>query len=207
MKTSVQPIQARGGRDIVGWQPLLESKQGTRSRNLSPLGRALSLVVGSTALAAGLRLRGPFRWVLLMAGAIGWRRALSGHCGLYQRLGASSHEDPPHASVHESVTIALPRKDVERLWSEQAPGLLGPLYGAAVRPHFIDAPGGRGTEVTLVASLPVRAGAVDLFLGILRGQTPAGQLHEILRRFKARLEAGEVPALGPPVPPPGRFLV
>ncbi|HEX2573187.1 MAG TPA: YgaP-like transmembrane domain [Polyangia bacterium] len=201
-------IQTNGAWDPAGWQPLLEAKQGSRSQNLGPFARTLSVVVGSAALAAGLRLRSPLRWALVVAGAFGLRRGVTGHCALYEKLGASSYEHPPHASVHESVTIAHPRADVERLWALQAPGLLGPLYGKDVRVHFADAPGGQGTEITLMATVPVRSGA-ELLFGVLRGRTPAGQLHDVLRRFKARIEAGEVPALAPPVPTDkagGRFL-
>jgi uncharacterized membrane protein len=217
MGTSIQSMgqamgQAMGRREVAGWQPLLEAKQGVRSQNLGPLARALSLVVGGTALIAGLRFRGPLRWALLAAGAFGWRRGVTGHCSIYQMLGASSHESAPHASVHESVTIACPREEVERRWHEQAPGLLGPLYGTEVQAHFASAPGERGTEVTLVATLPARAGVLDLLLDKVSGRAPQGRLRDVLRRFKARLEAGEVPALGPPVPTgpmskiTGRFL-
>ena len=71
--------------------------------------------------------------------------------------------------VRRSVTVALRRDEVEERWRAEAEP---PLASAAVR--FEHAPGDRGTEIHVVAD------------------APAADVERALRRFKQRLEAGEV---------------
>jgi uncharacterized membrane protein len=59
--------------------------------------------------------------------------------------------------------------------------------------HFIDAPGNRGTEVTVVLRYDSPAGQVGDALARLFQKSPKDQIHEDLRRFKQLAEAGETP--------------
>jgi uncharacterized membrane protein len=58
--------------------------------------------------------------------------------------------------------------------------------------HFRDAAGGRGTEVAVELQYSPPGGTVGAFVAKLFGEEPSQQIHEDLRRLKARLEAGVV---------------
>jgi uncharacterized membrane protein len=85
--------------------------------------------------------------------------------------------------VRKAVTINRPREDVERAWAE-AERLRAKLDGASVR--FDAAPADRGTE--LVVELRDDAPLAQKLLG----RDLATQLADDLRRFKQRVETGEV---------------
>jgi uncharacterized membrane protein len=71
--------------------------------------------------------------------------------------------------------------------------------------HFEPATGGRGTVVRVILEYRPPAGAVGAAVAKLFGEEPAQQVHEDLRRFKQRMEAGEVPTVeGQPVGRAGR---
>jgi uncharacterized membrane protein len=59
--------------------------------------------------------------------------------------------------------------------------------------RFEPAPGGRGTVVRVDLEYYPPAGVIGAAVAKLFGEEPAQQIHEDLRRFKQRLEAGEVP--------------
>jgi len=66
--------------------------------------------------------------------------------------------------------------------------------------HFKDAACGRGTEVKVELKYLPPGGAVGAFSARLFGEDPAQQIHNDLRRLKARIEAGVVPqTAGQPV--------
>ena len=75
---------------------------------------------------------------------------------------------------------------------------------------FRDAPGGRGTEVRVVMEYRPPAGKLGAAVAGLAGEDPDRQVREDLRRFKQRMEAGEVattegqPSGRDPVPGEGR---
>lgn len=73
----------------------------------------------------------------------------------------------------QAITLKAPLEMVEAAWVEWCIGqdTLGPNY--AVR--FEPAPGARGTEVHVLSDLS------------------AGSVREVLRKFKQRLETGEIP--------------
>jgi uncharacterized membrane protein len=58
--------------------------------------------------------------------------------------------------------------------------------------QFRDAPGGRGTEVKVVMEYRPPAGKLGATVAGLAGENPDRQVREDLRRFKQRMEAGEV---------------
>jgi uncharacterized membrane protein len=59
--------------------------------------------------------------------------------------------------------------------------------------RFRAAPGGRGTEVTVSLEYSPPLGQVGALLATIFGEEPGTQIREDLRRFKALMEAGEVP--------------
>ncbi|HJU64046.1 MAG TPA: hypothetical protein VJ596_00150, partial [Gemmatimonadaceae bacterium] len=64
--------------------------------------------------------------------------------------------------------------------------------------RFVDAPGGRGTEVHVTATVRPPGGAVGKLVAKFFGEDPDRQVREDLRRFKQVMEAGEVPRGGAP---------
>jgi uncharacterized membrane protein len=59
--------------------------------------------------------------------------------------------------------------------------------------RFSPAPGDEGTEVTVTLEYNPPAGKLGAWLAKLSGEEPAQQVAEALRRFKALMEAGEIP--------------
>ncbi len=59
--------------------------------------------------------------------------------------------------------------------------------------RFAPAPGDEGTEVTVTLEYNPPAGKLGAWFAKLSGQEPAQQVTEALRRFKALMEAGEIP--------------
>jgi uncharacterized membrane protein len=59
--------------------------------------------------------------------------------------------------------------------------------------RFIPAPGARGTIVSVTMQYDPPAGRVGLTLATLLGESPAHDVREDLRRYKALLETGEIP--------------
>jgi uncharacterized membrane protein len=89
-------------------------------------------------------------------------------------------------SNHAAITVHRPRQEVERLWhspeykSDYIAGL-----GAGL--SFADAPGDRGTEIHVELDRsrnPVQK---------LRGTRKSAKVKDELRRFKQRVETGEIP--------------
>ncbi len=61
------------------------------------------------------------------------------------------------------------------------------------RVRFVDAPGGRGTEVHVELTYAPPAGRVGAAVARLLGEEPRVQIEDDLRRLKDILEAGEIP--------------
>jgi uncharacterized membrane protein len=59
--------------------------------------------------------------------------------------------------------------------------------------HFDESTGGRGTTVRVVLEYQPPAGRIGQLVAKLFGEEPETQVREDLRRFKAMMEAGEVP--------------
>lgn len=71
--------------------------------------------------------------------------------------------------------------------------------------RFEPAPGDEGTEVTVALEYDPPGGTIGALLAKLSGEEPAQQVEEALRRFKALMEAGEIPTTeGQPVGEPQR---
>ena len=83
-----------------------------------------------------------------------------------------------------AITVDRARAEVQRLWESPEFRLPHLPDGAAVT--FADAPGDRGTEIHVDLGK-------DSFLGKLTGAAPLAKVKDDLRRFKQRVETGEVP--------------
>jgi uncharacterized membrane protein len=96
-------------------------------------------------------------------------------------------------TTHAAITVNRPREEVERLWNDreyrsQYVVDLGPTVS------FADAPGGRGTEihVELSGSGDAASKLPSPFQKLVSAPTLA-KVKDELRRFKARVETGEIP--------------
>jgi uncharacterized membrane protein len=71
--------------------------------------------------------------------------------------------------------------------------------------HFKEAPGGRGTEISLEILYSPPGGTLGAFAAKLFGEDPAARIRSDLKRVKARLEAGVLPGTdGQSVGPKGQ---
>ena len=101
---------------------------------------------------------------------------------------------PGGKSVEWDAEITDERED--ELISWRAVGQADVPNEGSVR--FIDAPGGRGTEVHVTATVKPPAGQLGKLVAKLFGEDPDRQIREDLRRFKQVMEAGEVARGGAP---------
>lgn len=60
---------------------------------------------------------------------------------------------------------------------------------------FVEAPGGRGTEVLVTLEYSPPAGIIGVAVAKLFGEEPAQQIADDLRHFKQMMEAGEIPTI------------
>jgi uncharacterized membrane protein len=102
---------------------------------------------------------------------------------VYEAVHLTKKQGPPQSGkrIRKAVTINKPRADVERAWDL-----------SEFTPSYAEAPGGRGTEVAVELVEDPPAGDFGLVVQKLSGHDPATLLADELRRFKARVEAGEV---------------
>lgn len=131
------------------------------------------------------------------------------------------------AIIKHPVTIT-PVSDTESHWSVTGPGgrrvewdavvinedpnrmvAWRSREGAEVRNagtvRFEPAPGDEGTEVRIQIEYEMPGGKLAALLAKLTGEEPEQQVAEALRRFKALMEAGEIPTIeGQPVGEPQR---
>jgi uncharacterized membrane protein len=85
-----------------------------------------------------------------------------------------------------AITVNRPREELERLW-QSAPHPSIDEAGASVT--FTDAPGDRGTEIHVDLDPKGGLGGV---VSKLTGAEPLAKAKDELRRFKQRVETGEV---------------
>jgi uncharacterized membrane protein len=86
-----------------------------------------------------------------------------------------------------AITVMLPREDVERRWqlAEHGNDAIGNVT-------FKDAPGDRGTEIHVEIDEDARPGKIGEAVQKVKGDEPLAKVKDTLRRFKAKLETGEV---------------
>src|SRR4051812_33671529 len=90
-----------------------------------------------------------------------------------------------------AITIGYPREEVMQRWSshDHQPAW---AQDATAAVSFVDAPGGRGTEIHVDLDQEARGGTLGEIIGKLTGSDPLAQIKDDLRRFKQRMETGEI---------------
>ena len=93
--------------------------------------------------------------------------------------------------IRKAVTINRPRTEVEQAWAAQTE-LRRKVdeHGASV--SFLDAPGDRGTELTIEWDYDPPAGDIGAAVQKLSGSDLATQLSDDLRRLKQQIETGQI---------------
>jgi uncharacterized membrane protein len=93
---------------------------------------------------------------------------------------------------HAAITVHRSRDEVERLWrsSEYRPSQ---IEGADAAVTFADAPGDRGTEIHVELERDLPGGRLGEIVAKLSGGEPLAKVKDDLRRFKQKVETGEVP--------------
>lgn len=112
---------------------------------------------------------------------------------VYESRYLSRKSGPPRSGklVRKVVTINKPRDEVESAWLAE-PALQEIVREANGAVEFRPAPGDRGTELAVEFLFDPPLGDFGVAATKLTGRDPATQLADGLRRFKARLETGEV---------------
>jgi hypothetical protein len=112
---------------------------------------------------------------------------------VFEALHLARKQGPPSGGtrIRKAVTINLPRADVERAW-ESALELRRKLEEAGADVELAHAPGDRGTELHVDFVHEPPAGDLGAAVEKLTGRDLATQLSDDLRRFKQRVETGEV---------------
>jgi uncharacterized membrane protein len=91
-----------------------------------------------------------------------------------------------------AITVNRPPDEVERLWrsAEYRPEYIDDADAAVV---FKPAPGDRGTEIHVDLEGATSGGKLGEVVKKLVGSEPLPKVKDDLRRFKQRIETGEVP--------------
>jgi uncharacterized membrane protein len=91
-----------------------------------------------------------------------------------------------------AITVHRSEEEVRRLWqsSEYRPEYIS---GAEAAVTFKGAPGDRGTEIHVDLESSTPAGKLGEAVKKLVGSEPLAKVKDDLRRFKQRVETGEVP--------------
>ena len=93
--------------------------------------------------------------------------------------------------LHAGITVLRPPEEVQRLWQDSA---LHPAYLDEIDAQvtFDPAPGDRGTEIHVTIEPGAPGGKLGDVVGKVRGAAPRAKALDELRRFKQRVETGEV---------------
>src|SRR5919206_3572664 len=92
---------------------------------------------------------------------------------------------------HAAITVQRPPDEVRRLWSSSE---YRPEYidGADAAVTFREAPGDRGTEIHVDLDYSAPGGKLGELVQKLAGTEPLAKVKDDLRRFKQRVETGEI---------------
>jgi hypothetical protein len=92
---------------------------------------------------------------------------------------------------HAAITVYRSRHELEQLWrdSEYRPDYIDATDPAV---SFRDAPGDRGTEVHVSLEVSAPGGKLGEAVQKLLGDEPLAKIKDDLRRFKQRVETGEI---------------
>jgi hypothetical protein len=91
-----------------------------------------------------------------------------------------------------AITVHRSRDEVQRLWRdpEYRPEYIEGTHAAVT---FKDAPGDRGTEIHVDLGRDAPGGRLGEIVQKLVGAAPLAKVKDDLRRFKQRVETGEIP--------------
>jgi len=94
-------------------------------------------------------------------------------------------------SSKAAITVLLGREELERRWRDPAtrPGY---IEGADAAVRFVEAPGGRGTEIHVDLDKGAPGGRLGEVVQRLFGSEPRAKVMDDLRRFKQVVETGEI---------------
>ena len=93
-------------------------------------------------------------------------------------------------SAKASITVLLPPDEAQRLWT----GAEHPhVDGAGGTVSFRPAPGDRGTEIHVDLEKSAPGGRLGEVVQKVVGAAPLAKVKDDLRRFKQRVETGEIP--------------
>jgi uncharacterized membrane protein len=87
-----------------------------------------------------------------------------------------------------AITVLGAREEIERRWR-----LVSHEYDSETTVTFTDAPGDRGTEIHITLDEDAQPGKLAEAAQKLTGKDPIANIKDDLRRFKAKVETGEVP--------------
>lgn len=99
-------------------------------------------------------------------------------------------EDPKGKSVSYDTEVYEDKPGEKIAWRS-----VGTSFQESGEVYFEDAPGGRGTRVTLVEDIEVPGGRLAIAVAALTKRTPRQIVIEDLRHFKALMESGEIPSV------------
>jgi hypothetical protein len=91
-----------------------------------------------------------------------------------------------------AITVHLSRDETHRLWrdAKYRPSYIEETDAAVT---FRDAPGDRGTEIHVDLMKSTSGGKLGEVVQKLTGSEPLAKIKDDLRRFKQRVETGEIP--------------
>ena len=92
-------------------------------------------------------------------------------------------------SRRAAITVLMDHAETERLWAEHRPEYID---GADAAVSFRTAPGERGTEIHVDLEKAAPGGKLGEAVAKLLGREPLAKVKDDLRRFKQRVETGEV---------------
>jgi hypothetical protein len=185
-RTSQLVTRAMGVREIVQGVGILTRPRPTGWLWMRVVGDMLdlSLLAVTAARNPGRRGRTAFAMANVLAVTVP---------DVLESKHLAEKDGPPRGAkpIRKAVTIKKSPADVERAWlqEDELQELVREAHGAV---RFVPAPGDRGTEVIVEFELDPPAGDLGVAALKLTGRDPATQLSDELRRFKQRLEAGEV---------------
>jgi uncharacterized membrane protein len=177
-------MRLMGGRELAQGIGILVSPRPKRWMWMRVAGDALDLTL--LALTAARHRRG--RTAFAIANVL----AVTVPDVLESRYLATKRGTPQKAMlVRKAVTINKPREEVEAAWL-RASELREKIQEHDARVAFAKAPGNRGTELAVEFDYAPPAGDLGKAVEKLTGKDLATQLADDLRRFKQRVETGEV---------------
>jgi len=177
-------MRAMGGRELFQGVGILVSPRPKRWLWMRVAGDALDLSLLGLTAVKNRRARTAFAIANVLAVTVP---------DVFESRYLATKRGTPQKSmlVRKAVTINKPRQEVEGAWLGAAE-LREKIQEHDARVAFSEAPGGRGTEITVEFDYAPTAGDLGKAVQKLTGKDLATQLADDLRRFKQTVETGQV---------------